>query len=148
MSLDKLKEYLKVAMKGRDEFATGVLRMLVAALHNVAIEKRAKVGSGELTDDEVLIVLQREAKKRREAAVLFEKGNRPELKERELKEADFIERYLPKQLGEKEIEEIVAKVLASGLAGYSSVMREVMKDVKGRARGNVVSGIIKKHLGQ
>lgn len=147
MSLDKLKADLKAAMLSRDEFTVSILRMLISVLNNSAIEKRAKSGTDELSGEEILAIFRKEAKKRREAAAMFETGNRPELKERELKEAEFVERYLPKQLAEKEIEAVVLKVLASGLTDFGAVMREAMKELKGRADGNAVQAIIKKHLG-
>lgn len=146
MLYDKIKEDLNSAMKERRDFELGVLRMLSAALHNCEIEKRSRGKSDVLSDEDVIAALAKEAKKRREAAELFAKGNRPELREKELKEVSVIEQYLPKQLSEAEIETEVRKIVERGVKEFNLVMKEVALATKGRADGKVVSEIVKKTL--
>jgi hypothetical protein len=147
MLYEKLKEDLKTAMKERREFDLGVLRMVITALNNRMIEKRGKEGVDTLSEEEVSGVLQKEAKKRKEAAVLYAQGGRPELEATEIREAEFIGNYLPKQMSEDEVETIVKKVLASDEKDFGKIMGAVMKEVKGRADGNMVGTIIKRLQG-
>lgn len=144
---EKIKKDLNLAMKERREFEVGVFRLLVSALHNQLIEKRAKGSVEALTDDEVVAVLKREVKKRKEAAELFQKGGREELKEKELKEAEIISGYLPQELGKEEIRRVVAKIVKAGGKNFGEAMKEAMKELKGQADGKEVSEILKELLG-
>ena len=149
MLYEKLKSDLTEAMKGRREFEVGLLRMMLAALHNRALEKRAKSGvEVPITEEEVAEVLHKEAKKRREAAVLFETGSRADLRDKEIKEAGMIESYLPKAMDAAELEEIVKKVVAGGAKDFGQAMKEVMKAAGGRADGKAAGELVKKLLGQ
>lgn len=142
---DKLNQDLKESMKSGNAEKTGLLRMLSAAIHNKQIEKGK---DKELTDDDVLQVLTREAKKRKEAIELFEKGGRPELAGKERTELVLIEAYLPKQMAREEVEAEVDKILA-GLADKSNaglVMKAVMQELKGKADGKMISEIVKEKL--
>lgn len=146
MSLkDQLIQDLKESMKSGNADKVGVLRMLNAALHNQAI---AKGKDAVLTEDEVLQVLLREAKKRRESVEAFTKGNRSELAEKEKAELRIVESYLPKQLSREEVTAAVEKVLA-GLADKSNqglVMKAVMAELKGKADGKMISRVVKEKL--
>lgn len=144
MLYEKIREDLTTAMKERREFDTGVLRMLITAIGNKVIEKRGKTGEEVLTEDEVLDVLRREAKKRKEAAALYAQGGRPELEQTEKKESEFIEKYLPSQMGEDEIEAVVKKILSGGAKGFSEIMKMAMQELKGKADGRVVQDVIKR----
>lgn len=144
MLYEKLKADLINAMKARRESDISVLRMLTAALQNRAIEKRTKSSAEPLTEEEVVEVLRREAKKRREAAALFARGGRPELESNENSEADFIETYLPKQLDAAQVEAVVKRVLATGVSKLGDIMKETMKELKGKADGRLVQAVIKK----
>src|SRR5687768_2921305 len=103
MLLDTIQSHVKDALKAHDAERAGVLRMLVSQIKNKEIEKRsstsaeasADTGKAALTDDEIIDVLRKEAKKRRESADLFRQGNRPDLAENEEKEITVIEGYLP-----------------------------------------------------
>ena len=106
-----------------------------------------------LTDEEVLTVLAREAKKRRESATAYTQAHRPELAAREISELEVISLYLPAQLSEAELEAIVASAAAqvagsgaTGGAAMGAVMKIVQPQVKGRADGGVVAGLVKKAL--
>jgi len=144
--LKKISEDLKAAMKSGDHFKLGVLRMANSALQNKKIEK----GKDEvLTDEEVLQVLTKEAKKRKESVLAFEAGGRPELAENEKKELVVIEAYLPAQMSRgdaaKEVERILATIADKSKFGL--VMREVMKELKGKVDAAMVTELIKEKLG-
>ncbi|MDP3999037.1 MAG: GatB/YqeY domain-containing protein [bacterium] len=142
----KLKEDLKNAMKAGDSARVGVFRMLNSALQNRRIEKGK---DAVLSDEEVMEVLRREQKKRKESVEAFEKGGRPELAENEKSELAIIEIYLPKQMSREEIAAAVEKIM-SGLADKSNaglVMKAVMQELKGKADGKLISEIVKEKLG-
>lgn len=147
---DRLRTDLTTAMKARDEVRSSTLRMVLTAVTNA--EVAGKVAK-ELTDDEVLSVLASEAKKRREAAVAFEEGNRPEQAAKERAETAILQDYLPAQLGVEEIAAIVtAAVEQAGAAGagpkaMGQVMGIVSPQVKGRADGAAVAAEVRRQLG-
>ena len=147
---DRLRADLTTAMKAHDTLRSSTLRMVLTAITNA--EVAGKVAK-ELTDDEVLTVLAAEAKKRREAAVAFEEGNRPESAAKERAESAVIQDYLPEQLGVAEIAAIVtAAVEQAGAAGagpkaMGKVMGLVTPQVKGRADGAAVAAEVRRQLG-
>jgi hypothetical protein len=146
----QLRADLTVSIKARDELKSATLRMVLTAITNEEVAgKEAKV----LTDDDVLTVLAREGKKRRESAAAYTEANRPELAERENAELEIISQYLPEQLSDAEIEAIVVAAVdqvagsgATGGAAIGAVMKIVQPQVKGRADGGVVAGMVKKAL--
>ncbi|HWJ81853.1 MAG TPA: GatB/YqeY domain-containing protein [Nocardioides sp.] len=147
---DRLRTDLTAAMKARDELRSATLRMILTSVTNA--EVAGKVAK-ELTDDEVIGVLSSEAKKRREAAVAFEEGNRPESAARERAEAAVIADYLPQQLTPEEIAGIVTKavddlgVAGAGPQAMGRVMGVVQPQVKGRADGAAVAAEVRRQLG-
>jgi len=147
---DRLRNDLTAAMKARDEVRSSTLRMILTAVTNA--EVAGKVAK-ELTDDEVLTVLASEAKKRREAAVAFEEGDRPEMAAKERAETAVIQDYLPEQLGPEEVAAIVAAAVEKlGAAGagpkaMGQVMGMVQPQVKGRADGAAVAAEVRRQLG-
>src|SRR3982751_106406 len=108
---DRLNDDLHNAMKGRDELTTSTLRMALTAVRNAEV---AGTSARELSDDEVLAVLTKEAKKRREAATAFADAGRAEQAGKERAEEEILERYLPSQLSDAELSDIVGKALAGG----------------------------------
>lgn len=143
----QLQADLTAAMKARDELATSVLRMAVAAV------KEAQVSGAEareLSDDEVVALLAKEAKRREESAAAFADGGRPERAERELAERDLLARYLPAALGDDELAAIVHAALDEG--GFTEpsqmglAMKAAMAAVAGRADGKAVSALVKARL--
>ncbi len=147
MLYEKLHTDLISALKGKREFELSVLRMLTASLKNREIEKKSSGQAPTLTDEDVLDIFLREAKKRREAAIIFLNGGRKDLEEKELKEVEIIQRYLPAQISAEEIEKVVKKVIDSGIKDFGSAMREAMKELKGKADGKAVGESVKKLLG-
>lgn len=147
MLKERLTEDMKAAMKSGDSFALGILRMALAAVSNKSIEKRGKGLASELSDEEVLDVLAKEAKRRDDAAAQFAAGGRQDLADNELKEHAFIAKYLPAQMPRAEIETVVkAIVAASATKDFPSVMKEAMAQLKGKADGKLVGEIIKEKL--
>ncbi|OJF13646.1 GatB/YqeY domain-containing protein [Couchioplanes caeruleus] len=145
---DRLNDDLRAAMKGRDELTTSTLRMALSAVRNAEVSGDA---ARELSDDEVLTVLTKEAKKRREAATAFEDAGRAEQAARENAEGGILDRYLPVQLSDEEIVELVAEALrAGGFSGKGQMgpaMKAAQAAVAGRAEGGRVAAEVRKQLG-
>ena len=131
---DRLQADLTAAIRGRDEVTTATLRMALAA---ITTEEVAGSSARELSDDEVLKVLAREAKKRREAAEAFGSADRSELAERERAEGAVLDRYLPTQLTDEEVAELVRAAVAETGATGMPHMGAVMKAAQARAAGRV-----------
>lgn len=144
---DQLRADLTTAMKARDELRSATLRMVLTA---VKTEEVAGKSARELEDAEVVAVLNREGKKRREAAEAFDQGNRPERADRERAEGEVITGYLPAQLGDDELRELVAAAIAETGAAGPQAMGQVMKAVSpktaGQAEGGRVAAEVKKQL--
>jgi uncharacterized protein YqeY len=143
----RLNSDLHAAMKARDELVTSTLRMALAAVRTAEVAgKEAR----ELTDDEVLGVLTKEAKKRREAAEAFAAGGRAESADRERAEEQVLASYLPAQLSDDEIADVVRQALASG--GFSSMaqmgpaMKAAQAAAAGRAEGGRVAAEVRRQL--
>jgi uncharacterized protein len=144
----QLQADLTAAIKGRDELRAATLRMALTAITNAEVAgKQAR----QLSDDEVIAVLAKEAKKRREAAEAFSSGGRREQAERELAEGAVLDEYLPAQIGDDELRDIVATAIAdTGAAGpkaMGQVMKVVTPQVKGRAEGARVAAEVRRQLG-
>jgi uncharacterized protein YqeY len=135
-------------MKARDELTLATIRMALTAITN---EEVAGKQARELSDDEVLKVLAREAKKRREAAEAFAAAGRTELADREIAEGGVLDAYLPKQLDDAELSAIVAAAVAesgaSGMQQMGAVMKIVQPQVAGRADGKRISDEVRRLLG-
>ena len=136
---DRLTADLTAAIKGRDTLVTATLRMVLAA---VRTEEVAGKAARQLSDDEVLAVLTREAKKRREAAEAFTGGGRAELADRERAEGEVIDRYLPAQLGDDELSTLVGEALAETGATEVRQMGPAMKVATAKAGGRAAGGRI------
>ena len=144
---DQLKADLTAAMRSRDQVRAGTIRMALTA---VTTEEVAGAQHRELTDDDVLKVLAKEAKKRREAAEAYTNAGRTELADREQAELAVLEDYLPKQLDESELEAIVREAVAGSGASGPQQMGVAMKAanavVAGRAEGGRVAAIVRRVL--
>ena len=148
--LETIRDNLKTAIKEKQEFKTGVLRLLNAIFQNKEIEKKGKGLEIELLDEEVVEILSREAKKRKEAIEMYKQGSRDDLAQKENNELEIINKYLPEQLSKEEIEKIVAKAIEK-ISGkdskdFGKAMGESMKELKGQADAKIVSEIVKKLL--
>jgi len=134
-------------MKGGQKDRVGVLRFMLAGVQNAQKEKGVKQPGEALTDEEAVAVLQKEAKRRKEAIELFRQGKRDDLVKKEEAELAMIYEYLPKELSAAEIEKMVDELKTQGFNDFNALMRETMKLVKGRTDGKTVGDIIKKKLG-
>jgi uncharacterized protein YqeY len=144
---ETLKADLTEAIRSSDKLLSGTIRMVLTAITNEEVAgKEARV----LTDDEVITVLSREAKKRREASEEFAKAGRDEKAAEEKAEGEVIARYLPAQLSEDEIKKIiadaVAKTGATGPADMGKVMGAIKPLIAGKADGALVSSLVKSTL--
>lgn len=144
---DRLQADLTTAMRGRDELTTATIRMALAA---ITTEEVAGRSARQLSDDEVLTVLAREAKKRREAAEAFSSAGRAELAEREREEGTVLDRYLPAQLDDAAVAELVTAAIAetgaTGLPQMGAVMKAAQVKAAGRADGKRLSGEVRRQL--
>lgn len=140
-----IKESVKDAMRAKEQVRLSVLRGLLAAFTNEAVTLGRKPDS-ELTDDEALAVIMREAKKRKDSIEQFTAGGRPELAESEKEELGVLETFLPTQMSREEIESAVsAKKTELGISDASQkgvFMGAVMKDLKGKADGSLVKEVV------
>jgi uncharacterized protein len=144
---EQLHQDMRAAMKAREETTTATLRMALAAVRNAEVAGKA---ARELSDDEVLGVLTKEAKKRREAAEAYDQGGRAELAAQERAELEVLERYLPAQLSDDELAELVAQALAQGdfrgMPAMGPAMKAAQAAVAGRAEGARVAAEVKRQL--
>ena len=144
---ETLKSDLTEAIRSSDKVVSGTIRMVLTAITNEEVSgKEARV----LTQDEIITVLSREAKKRREAAEEFAKANRPDKSAEEKAEGEVIAKYLPAQLSEEDIKKMIAAAVAStGAAGpgdMGKVMGAIKGQIAGKADGSLVSSLVKAAL--
>lgn len=146
---DRLRADLTTAMKARDETRTRTLRMALTSISN---EETSGTAVHDLTDDEVLKILSREAKRRREAAAAFAEAGRDGQAAAERAEEDVLASYLPAQLGDDELAAIIAAAIAetgaAGPGGIGQVMKAVTPKIAGRADGRRVAALVRKTLAQ
>lgn len=140
MLKDKLESDLKEAMKAGQAARVSTLRFLLAAVKNREIE--LKPFGKELADEEVISVIGKQVKQRRESIEAFEKGGRMELVEKEKAELALLKSYLPEEVSEEEIMAIVRETITSGASDIGAIMKAVMPKVKGRADGSLVRRIV------
>lgn len=148
MLKDKIQEDLKQAMLDREEEKLSTIRMLKSALQYFEIQKG---GAGySATDEDVIDVVGREIKKRRESIELFEKGGRQELADKEKKELIVLQTYLPEQLSEEEVKELISKAIestgATTMQDMGKVMGALSEKTKGKADAQMVSSLVKERL--
>jgi uncharacterized protein YqeY len=161
MLKQKIQADLKEAFKSGDADRKSVVSMLLAAIKSREIEKRAKVAKSEsdaakldemsqLNDEEIMEAIGSEIKKRKDSISQYESAGRPELAEKEKKEADILISYLPEQMPEAELKELVEKtkseVGAAGPKDMGKLIGAVMAKVKGKADGTLVSRLVKEAL--
>lgn len=143
--LERINNDMKQAMKSKEKDKLSVIRMIKASLQNEAL----KLGH-ELTEEEELTILTREVKQRKDSLHEFEKAGREDLVEKIQTELQFVELYMPEQLSEEEVAEIVKQAIsetgASSKAEMGKVMSAVMPRLKGRADGSLVNKLVQQHL--
>ena len=144
---EQITSDLKTAMKSGDQVRVDTLRFVLSGINNFKKEKSVKQPDAAVTDDEVVSILQKEVKKRKESIELFKQGGRNDLVTKEESDLAIIAAYVPKELSREEIEKIVDAAMAAGAKDFNGVMKEAMKEVKGRADGKTVGEVIKAKLG-
>ncbi len=139
---------MKDAMKSKNE---AVLRSLRAIKAAIIIAKTAEGANGELKEADEVKLLQKLVKQRKDSLDIFEKQNRPDLAEKEKEEIAVIEKFLPQQLSESELEQIIARIIAetgaSGAGDMGKVMGVASKELSGQADGKAISTVVKRLLG-
>ena len=148
MLKQQLQEELKQAMKNQEELQKSVLRMLLSAITYFEINKG---GAGyEATDEDVLVVIDKQVKQRKDSIEQFEKAGRQELADKEKEEMALLQKYLPEQMSEDDLRSIVKETIATmgsvTIADMGKVMGAVMPKVKGKADGNLVGKIVREAL--
>lgn len=142
---ERILEDLKIAMKAQDKKTLSVIRMVKGAMQMEELNKKA-----ELTDDEVIAVIAKQIKTRKESIVEYEKGNRSDLIEATQEEIEILNKYMPEQLSEEEInkviDEIFEDVKPSSIKDMGKVMGLANQKLKGKADMGIVSSIIKEKL--
>jgi uncharacterized protein len=139
----KINDEMKAAMKSGDKARLEVLRFTLASLNPVQKEKALKDPQAVLSDEEVITILQKEAKKRKDSIELFKQGKRDDLVAKEEGDLKVLYEYLPAELSHDEVVAMVNAAKAGGASDFSSIMKEVMKLAKGRADGKTVGDVIR-----
>ena len=142
----KIQEEMKAALKAGNRTKLETLRGLIAQIKDERIKKRPD----ELTENDVLTVIQRAVKRRKESIALYTQGNRKDLADKEQKELEILQQYLPKQLSRDEIiksvNQVIEQVGATSVKDLGKVMGSVMKQLQGRADGKEVHQIVRERL--
>ena len=143
--LDTINNDMKNYMKEKDSFSLGVVRMVKGAIQLESINKKK-----ELTDEEIISVISKQIKMRKDSIVEFEKGNRQDLVEQNKKEIEILNEYMPEQLSMEEINKIIDEafllIKPTSSKEQGLIMKEITPKLKGRADMSLVSGIIKDRL--
>lgn len=143
--LDTINNDMKNYMKEKDSFSLGVVRMVKGAIQLDSINKKK-----ELTDEEIISVISKQIKMRKDSIVEFEKGNRQDLVEQNKKEIEILNKYMPEQLSMEEINKIIDEafllIKPTSSKEQGLIMKEITPKLKGRADMSLVSGIIKDRL--
>lgn len=143
--LKKLEQDMMQALKSKEKERAGALRLIISKCKNKAIELRK-----ELSDQEIIKVLQTVAKQHKESIKLYKEGNRNDLVEAEVRELGFVEVYLPSMMSEEDlrglVSSVVAEVGATSMADFGKVMPTVMKQGAGKIDGNTAQSIVKELL--
>ena len=145
---EKIENDFKQALKKQDKVVISTLRMLKSALHNKEIEKKGE----ELKDAQVLKIITKQVQEHQDSIEQFKKGKREELVEKETKEMEILKSYLPKQLSEEEITDVIKRIIkevgAKEKSDFGKVMKSAMAELEGKADGKLVSKIASGQLGQ
>ena len=132
-------------MKSKDSVKLGTVRGVISAVKNQEIDLKK-----ELSEEEILTIVSREVKKRKEAAVLYEKGNRPELKDKEIQEMKILQTYLPEQVSEKDlrrrIQEVIAETGAEGMKDFGKIMKTLVPEFRGKADNSLIKELANEYL--
>ena len=142
---EKLLSDMKEAMKSKDSLRLGTIRSVISAVKNREIDLRK-----DLDEEEILAIVSREVKKRKEAANLYEKGKRPELKDKEIQEMKILQTYLPEQVSEEDlrerIQEVIAETGAESMKDFGKIMKTLVPEFKGKADNALIKELTNEYL--
>lgn len=152
MLIDTLRADLTASMKSGNSFRVETLRFLISAVKNLEIDKYPPSSNRSLTDEDVLSIIAKQVKTHKESIDMFSKAGRTDLVEKETKQLTILEEFLPKQLSEEEVKktvfEVKSKMIQEGKeVNFGTFMGEVMKVLRGKADGSLVSRFVKEELG-
>ena len=147
---DQIQTDLKQAMKAKDEASVSALRFLVAQIKQKEIDQRTSPESGQLSENQVVGLIRKEIKNRRESIEAYKKGGRDDLVKKEENEAKILGKYLPQEMAAEKLDKLVQEAIketnAKSQADFGKVMGVVMGKVKGQADGNQMATMVKKAL--
>jgi len=142
---EKLLSDMKEAMKSKDSLKLGTIRSVIAAVKNQEIDLRK-----DLDEEEVLAIISREVKKRKEAASLYKKGKRPDLEDKEIQEMKILQTYLPEQISEEDlrqrIQEVIEETGAEGMKDFGKIMKTLVPEFKGKADNALIKELASEFL--
>ena len=142
---EKLLLDMKEAMKSKDSLKLETVRSVISAIKNREIDLRK-----DLDEEEILAIVSRELKKRKEAANLYEKGKRPELQDKEIQEMKILQTYLPEQVSEEDlrerIQEVIAETGAEGMKDFGKIMKTLVPEFKGKADNALIKELTNEYL--
>ena len=136
---------MKEAMKSKDSLKLGTIRSVIAAVKNQEIDLRK-----DLDEEDVLTIVSREVKKRKEAASLYKKGRRPELEDKEIQEMKILQTYLPEQVSEEDLRQRIQQVIeetgAEGMKDFGKIMKTLVPEFKGKADNALIKELASEFL--
>ena len=146
MSLkDQLLSDMKESMKSKDSVRLETIRSVISAVKNQEIDTRK-----DIKEEEILTIVSREVKKRKEAAALYEQGNRPELKDKEIQEMEILKASLPEQVSEEDlrrrIQEVIKETGAEGMKDFGKIMKTLVPEFKGKADNALIKDLANEYL--
>lgn len=143
MLKQKIQKDFVSALKQKQELEISVLRMLNSAIKNAEVAVRRK----NLTDSDIIKIIKQQIKQRKDSITQFKQGNRHDLIEKERKELKILQNYMPEQMSEAQIREIIKKIISeNNLSGFGPAMGKVMAEIKDQADGNLVKKILEQEL--
>ena len=142
---EKFLSDMKEAMKSKDSLKLGTVRSVISAVKNQEIDLRK-----DLDEEDVLTIVSREVKKRKEAASLYKKGKRPELEDKEIQEMKILQTYLPEQVSEEDlrerIQEVIAETGAESMKDFGKIMKTLVPEFKGKADNALIKELTNEYL--
>ena len=142
---EKLLSDMKEAMKSKDSLKLGTIRSVIAAVKNQEIDLQK-----DLNEEDVLTIVSREVKKRKEAASLYKKGRRPELEDKEIQEMKILQTYLPEQVSEEDLRQRIQQVIeetgAEGMKDFGKIMKTIVPEFKGKADNALIKELASEFL--
>lgn len=146
MLLNDIKQSIQESLKQHDTNKVSTLRMLLSAVRYAAIKQYGAEGEAKLTDADIVTVIQKQVKERKESIEAYTNAGRHELAQKEQQELAVLQAYLPAELTDTELEQIIKTVIASGQTNFGMVMKQVVSATQGRADGNRIAAQVKRLL--